>query len=570
MARNLLDLMVAKGALQGDEVSEIKSEAKKQGIQPEDILYSRGIKEDTILEAKGELYNTPTRVLKGQKVDFRLLREIPEESARFYKFVPLGEVSGTIEIGILQPDDVSAQQALKFISARIKKPFKLFLITPSDFDSVLQQYKSIGGEVTKALSEFEQETGDSVVLQTEDEATKVSFSAEAPITKIVDVIVRHAVEERASDIHIEPQRESVRVRFRIDGVLHTNLTLPLASHHAIINRIKILTKMKIDETRVPQDGRFHAEVGSHGIDFRVATLPTPYGEKVAIRILDPEAGVKTLEDLGFRDRNLELIKQSVKRPYGMILVTGPTGSGKSTTLYALLQLINQEGVNVISLEDPVEYYIPGMNQSQVRPEIGYDFAGGLRNILRQDPDVIMVGEIRDKETAQLATQAALTGHLVLSTLHTNNALGVIPRLIDMGVDPFLLPSTLILMVAQRLARKLCPDSRVLVESGPNIDLVEEEVKKMPKLYRDQVELKRPWQIYKGVPSPACPKGTAGRIGVYETIVMTPDLQKIIAEGATEAKLREEVDRQNMFTMRQDGIMKVLDGIMGVEELLEVT
>lgn len=562
--------MVTKDALSVSEVPGIKAEAKKQGVLPEKILYSRGIKEEVIREAKGELYNIPTRELKGQKVDFRLLREIPEESARFYKFVPLGESDGTIEIGILEPDEVSAQQALKFISARIKKPFKLFVITPSDLDAVLQQYKSIGGEVTKALSEFEQETGDDVVLQTEDEATKVSFSAEAPITKIVDVIVRHAVEEHASDIHIEPQKEGVRVRFRIDGVLHTNLTLPLASHHAIINRIKILTKMKIDETRIPQDGRFHAEVGDHGIDFRVATLPTPYGEKVAIRILDSEAGVKTLEDLGFRDRNLELMKQSIKRPYGMILVTGPTGSGKSTTLYAILQLLNQEGVNIVSLEDPVEYYIPGMNQSQVRPEINYDFAGGLRNILRQDPDIIMVGEIRDKETAQLATQAALTGHLVISTLHTNNALGVIPRLIDMGVDPFLLPSTLILMVAQRLARKLCPDSRALVESGPNIDLIEEEVKQMPQIYRDQLELKRPWQIYKGVPSPACPKGTSGRIGVYESFVMTPELQKIIADGATEGKLSEEVARQNMFTMRQDGIMKVLDGIMGVEELLEVT
>lgn len=568
-AKNLLDILVSRGNLALDEVPKIKAEAKKNGVTPEDILYDRGVDEGVILEAKGDILGFPVKRLSGTKVLFSILKEIPEESARFYKFVPIGESGGVFEIGMVHPDDVSAQQALKFISARIRKPFKIFLITPSDFRAVLQEYKSIGGEVTEALSEFEQESSG-------DEARKVAEGAdnvltgEAPISKIVDVIIKHAVEGRASDVHIEPQRKDLRVRFRVDGVLYSSLSLPLSSRQAIVNRVKIISRMKIDETRTPQDGRFHADVNGNGVDFRVATLPTPFGEAVAIRILDPEAGIKTLMELGFTGRNLSIIQESLKRPYGMILLTGPTGSGKSTTMYALLQILNREGVNIISLEDPIEYYMEGLNQSQIRPEIGYDFATGLRNILRQDPDIIMVGEIRDKETAQLATQAALTGHLVLSTLHTNNSIGVIPRLIDMGVDPFLLPSTLILAVAQRLVRKLCPESRTAVEGGPMFSIIEEEVNKMPEAAKAEAMHHKPWKIYKSEVSPVCPKGTSGRTGVFETLAMTPELQAIIAAGATEAKVAEEAARQNMLTIRQDGILKVLDGIIGMEELMEVS
>lgn len=573
-AKNILDVLAAKGTVTLEEAAAIKAEAKKRGTTSEEIAYERGIDENAVLEAKSEALGFPTRRLVGTKVLFDILKSIPEESARFYKFAPIGESDESLEIGMLNPDDVSAQQALKFIAARIKKPFKIFLITPSDFQAVLKEYKSIGGEVTKALSDFEREVASNVVAIQQQKKGSGDFSeelsGEAPISKIVDVIVRHAVEARASDIHIEPQRDALRVRFRIDGELYTNLTLPLSSHQSIINRIKIMTRMKIDETRVPQDGRFHMEINGKGVDFRVSSLPTPYGEKVAIRILDPEAGVKTLKDLGFTGRNLAIVEESIKKPYGMILITGPTGSGKSTTLYALLQLLNNEGVNIISLEDPIEYFMNGLNQSQMRPEIGYDFATGLRNILRQDPDIIMVGEIRDKETAQLATQAALTGHLVLSTLHTNNAVGVIPRLVDMGVDPYLLPSTLIMAVAQRLTRKLCPDSRSLVEEGPMIKIVEDEVAKMPENLREELEAKKPFKVYQPEVSPSCPKGTSGRVGIFETLAMTPELQRIIAEGATEDKVQKEAERQQMITMRQDGILKVLDGIIGVEDLLEVS
>ncbi|MBI4134861.1 MAG: type II/IV secretion system protein [Candidatus Sungbacteria bacterium] len=574
MARNsLLDLLVAKGAVSLEDVASIKSDARARGVTPEDILYERGIQEDIVLKTKSEVLGIPPRTLGGSKVLFHLLKEIPEESARFYQFVPIGETAeGILEVGMVQPDDVSAQQALKFIAARLKKPFRVYLITPTDFRNVLEEYKSIGGEVTRALSQFEKDALSDVSTQATKERERLEdlVTADAPITKIVDVVVRHAVEGRASDIHIEPSRNAVRVRFRQDGALFTSLTLPISAFQAVVNRVKIISRMKIDETRVPQDGRFHAEINGKPVDFRVATLPTPYGEKVAIRILDPDAGVKTLTDLGFTGRNLLVIQEGIKRPYGMILITGPTGSGKSTTLYAMLQLLNQEKVNIISLEDPIEYYIEGLNQSQIRPEIGYDFATGLRNILRQDPDIIMVGEIRDKETAQLAVQAALTGHLVLSTLHTNNAVGVVPRLIDMGVDPFLIPSTLILAVAQRLVRKLCPDSRKSVTSGPILQIVDDEARKMPKQVATEIETRRPFSVYQGQVSPACPKGTSGRIGVFETLAMTPELEQIIADGATELKIVEEAKRQGMLSLRQDGILKVLDGIIGIEELMEVT
>ncbi|MBI2053427.1 MAG: type II/IV secretion system protein [Candidatus Sungbacteria bacterium] len=304
-----------------------------------------------------------------------------------------------------------------------------------------------------------------------------------------------------------------------------------------------MTNLKIDETRVPQDGRFHAEINNRSIDFRISTMPTVFGEKVVIRILDPEAGISKLSDLGIDGANLARLEDAMKRPFGLILLTGPTGSGKSTTLYGILQKLNEERYNIVSLEDPVEYYIEGVNQSQIRPEVGYDFSTGLRHIMRQDPDIIMVGEIRDKETAALAIHAALTGHLVLSTLHTNNSIGVIPRLIDMGIDPFLIAPTLIMAIGQRLARKLCTDSR-------------KEIPLTGDIYQPQV-------------SSTCPKGTRGRTGLFETLVMTPELEKIILEAPSESKIQEEAKRQGMITMKQDGVLKVLEGVIGFEELLEV-
>ncbi len=570
MAKFITDILVSKGILNLEEAGNIRKEAKEKNAALDEVLYQHGISERDVAEAKSELFGLPTKYLEGTPVPFESLREIPEESARYYKIIPLGKSGGYFEIGMLNPEDISAQEALKFIGSRSGLPLKNYIITPSDFQTVLREYQSLSGEVTKALGEFEKEYG---ALEEQLRVKPVGpekITEEAPVTKMVAVILRHAVEGRASDIHIEPTRNEVRIRFRVDGVLHKSLTLPPQVRSAIVTRIKVLTNMKIDETRIPQDGRFHAEILGRGIDFRVSTFPTAFGEKVAIRILDPTTGIAALSGLGLSGKNLSLIEEGIKKPYGLILITGPTGSGKSTTLYAILNSLNQEGVNIVSLEDPIEYHIEGVNQSQVHPEIDYDFANGLRSIVRQDPDVIMVGEIRDKETAALAIHAALTGHLVLSTLHTNNAVGVIPRLLDMGVDPFLIPPTLILAVGQRLVRKLCPESRKKIKlTGKSKEVIMQEVEKMPSPFYEKLKKAAPSEIYQALVSSACPKGTRGRTGIFETIAMTPELEKIILSGPSEALIEQEAKRQGMITMKQDGILKVLDGIIGIEELLGV-
>lgn len=569
MPKKLLDILSASGEVSPDEIVEIRKEAAQKKVSIEDVLLDRGVDEKLIIRAKSEALDIPSYSLSGKKVNFDVLKLIPEESARHYQFVPLGIEENVLLIGMVNPESTDAKEALNFIAARINQPFRIYLISRHDLATVLGEYKGISGEASKVLGELEvaltPEPGKSTQKASDEENT---FVEDAPITKMVAVILRHATEGRASDIHIEPAQDQLRVRFRVDGVLYTSLLLPMNVHEAIISRVKILTNMLLDEKRKPQDGRFSAKIENREIDFRVSTFPTYFGEKVAIRILDPLTGISTLDSLGLSGNNMSSIQEGLKRPFGLILVTGPTGSGKSTTLYAMLSLLNQEKSNVVSLEDPVEYSVEGVNQSQVRPEIGYDFAEGLRNILRQDPDIIMVGEIRDKETAQLAIHAALTGHLVLSTLHTNNAIGVIPRLVDMGVDPFLIAPTLVLAIGQRLVRTLCEESReeVFVE-GPLKEKLLEEIANMPEEVKKTIQL--PKVIYRAKSSGTCPKGTRGRIAVFETLHMTPGLEKMILGGISESQVGEEAARQGMLTMHQDGILKVLDGKVGLEELLEV-
>jgi len=394
---------------------------------------------------------------------------------------------------------------------------------------------------------------------------------EAPISKVVAVILRHAVDGNASDIHIEPGREKLRVRFRLDGILHSSIFLPLRILPAIVARIKILSNLKIDETRVPQDGRFSTKVGDRNIDFRVSSFPTTLGEKVAIRILDPGERKADFKGMGIIGRNLETIERALKKPYGMILATGPTGSGKTTTLYAILGLFNKDEVNIMTLEDPVEYFIEGVNQSQVKPEIGYSFSSGLRYTLRQDPDILMVGEIRDEETASLSIHAALTGHILLSTLHTSNTLGVIPRLIDMGIQPFLLPPTLSLAIAQRLVRKLCVHCKKKIKANKETrKILLREIENFPPAVKADVKLDKTFYIHEPVGCKRCNNaGYSGRIGVYEILEMTDQLSKLILTKPSEAQIGEEANRQGMLKMKQDGILKVLEGITSLEEVLRV-
>jgi type IV pilus assembly protein PilB len=563
------DILVQKNVISKDELRKVRSEAGGDSRRLDELLIAQGVSEDDILAAKGEVLNVPARRIKEVgRIPFDILKNIPEESARHYQMVPLALKDKVLEVGMVNPENTEAKEALRFIASRIGVDTKIFLITLSDLDAVLKEYKGFGGEAVKVLGELE-----SVLAEQKVEIPEEIFKGvgegklveEAPVTKMVATVLKHAVESRASDIHIEPTRDKVKIRFRIDGVLYVSLLLPLGIHDAIVSRIKILTNMLLDEKRRPQDGRFSASIGGRQIDFRVSTFPSSFGEKVVLRILDPEKGIKSLEQLGLYGYNLETIKETLRAPYGMILLTGPTGSGKTTTLYSMLQLLDREKNNVVSLEDPVEYIIEGVSQSQVKPEIGYDFANGLRSILRQDPDIIMVGEIRDKETAKLAVQAALTGHLVLSTLHTNNAIGVIPRLVDMGIDPYLIPPTLKLAVAQRLIPTLCMESRKAVTLvGALKEKIEKELADIPESTRKTIKV--PSQVYQPFPSPKCPRGTEGRVAVYETLKITKELEQIILTNPSEPPIFKEARRQGMITMREDGIIKVLEGRVGFEEL----
>ena len=567
-AKGILDVLVSANELTLNDASAIRKAARSKGVSIEEELLTRGVDEEKLLLAKAEVLGIPAVSLTGKKIPFEVLKNIPEESARHYQFVPFGVEDGSVQIGMVDPENIEAKEALKFIASRLNQPFKLYLVSRQDIANVLKEYKGISGEVSKVLGELETAIAEESGLpQTDTPEALEAVVEEAPITKMVAVILRHAVEGRASDVHIEPEREKLRVRFRVDGALHTSLLLPLKVHESVAARIKILTNMQLDEKRKPQDGRFSARIEGREVDFRVSTFPTYFGEKVVIRILDPTSGVKNLNDLALYDHNLKSLHAGLARPYGLILITCPTGSGKSTSLYAMLQYLNEEQWNIVSLEDPVEYAVAGINQSQVRPEIGYDFAQGLRHILRQDPDIIMVGEIRDKETAQLAIHAALTGHIVLSTLHTNDAVGVIPRLIDMGVDPYLIAPTLSLAIAQRLVRTLCEDSREEVPvEGAIRETLMKEIETMPEEFRKTVKL--PKFIYRAKSSAACPKGTRGRMGIFEILSMTKELEKIILEKATGPAIEAEAKKQGMLTLRQDGILKVLEGKIGLEELME--
>jgi type IV pilus assembly protein PilB len=570
---SLLKRLVEKGILDQERATPLEFEIKNSGRREEEVILERGIvSENFLFNLKSEILKIPLKEVAVEDVPLKTLELIPEESARYYKMVPLAKKDNVLEVGMVYPEDLKAQEALQFLARRNKFSYKIFLITPFLLNNLLKQYRTLKKEVGKALEELEEELKtEKVEKKAMKEAEFEKLAEEAPIIKVVAVILRHAVEGSASDIHIEPGKTKLRVRFRTDGVLHSSIILPLKIHPAVVARVKILANLKIDETRIPQDGRFSTKVGGVDVDFRVSTFPTVTGEKVAIRVLNPLEGLKSFDQLGLERRNFRVVKEAVQKPFGMILATGPTGSGKTTTLYAILNLLNKEGVNIVTLEDPVEYFIEGINQSQIKPEIGYTFAQGLRQVVRQDPDIIMVGEIRDEETASLAIHAALTGHIVLSTLHTNNAIGVIPRLVDMGIKPFLIPPSLNIAIAQRLVRVLCSDCKIKVQADKETQkIILKEIESLPPSIKNKIRVPSPLTIYQAQGCKKCSfKGFVGRIGVFEILEMTDSLARIILRDLDELKLREEANRQGMITMKQDGILKVLDGVTTLEEVLRV-
>ena len=570
----ILDTFALHGIIKKDSIPEF-SRRIQGGEKLNEVLVSAGLKKEDILRGRGLYYGLPIRDLKGKGVFPEILKYIPEDSASYYHFAPLGVTNGVLEIGVTDPENIEARDALQFIATKLGMPFKIFLISEEDFKTILDNYRSLSGEVTKALSELEvdiSETAQGEVLAPTKKAIKEAEAvqksahvvADAPVAKITAVILRHATEGGASDVHIEHTGENVRVRFRVDGELFTSLVLPINVHSSVVARIKILANLKLDEKRKPQDGRFSARIDGRKIDFRVSTFPAYYGEKVVMRILDTTKGLKTIEETGFSPENLALVKDALNRPYGLILITGPTGSGKSTTLYSMLNALDKETKNIVSLEDPVEYNMVGISQSQMRPEIDYTFATGLRTTLRQDPDVIMVGEIRDKETAQLAIQAALTGHLVLSTLHTNTAIGAIPRLVDMGIDPYLIAPTLVLSIAQRLVRTTCSGGNRKLEDPALKVMIQKEFESLPAEFKKKLNLERP--LNEAIPTAECTTGMRGRQAVFEMFSVDQDIEKIILSEPTEPKLWEAARKKGMITMREDAILKCMDGTVPFQEI----
>ncbi len=569
----LLEKLIEKEFLEKKDISALENEVMSSNKKEEEIILEKNIiPEEALFQVKSEAIGVPLFNVE-EEVSFDILNLIPEGPAKFYKMVPIQKEGETLKVGMVYPEDLKAQEVLNFLARQNNLTPEIFLITIKDFEKTSKRYKTLKKEFSQALESIEEEPEDKKGLKKrkEEEEKTMFLTEDAPIIRMVSVILKYAVDGGASDIHIEPFKDNPRVRFRTDGVLHNSIFIPEDIYPAVVARIKILSSLKIDETRIPQDGRFNTTVYKQEVSFRTSTFPTILGEKVVMRVLKTDEATVPLEKLGLTGRNLRLMKESIKKPYGLILVTGPTGSGKTTTLYSLLEILSSERTNVVTLEDPVEYFLEGVNHSQIRPDIGYGFAEGLRHILRQDPDVIMVGEARDEETATLMVHAALTGHIALSTLHANNAIGVIPRIIDMGVEPFLIPSALSLAISQRLVYILCPHCKEKKQAtGEALEIIKKETELLPEENKKDINIDSP-EIYEAKGCKRCNgKGHKGRTGLFEILEVTEKLSEIITNNPTEERVWEEAKRQGMITLRQDGVIKSLKGITSMEEVLSVT
>lgn len=576
--KELLDTLLSAGIITEKVSANYEAKLKKPGFNLEEVLIkNKVINAEKLTELKAHIFGLLYKVLIDEDIDSKALNFISEDMAKYYAAVCFNKKDKAVSIGLVEPN-LKAMEAVSFLAQKGDIKVKYYLISKESFHSVFRQYQKIEEEISSALK-IQTKEGEELVQIKEKKVAVVDEDVNsAPISKIVSVIVRHAVERRASDIHIEPLDKESRIRYRIDGILHTSLVLPKSVHAAVVARIKVLAKLKLDETRIPQDGRTRLLVNDREIDFRISTLPIGGSEKVVMRILDTSQGIVDLKTLGFAGTVLRKIRRSITKTTGMLLVTGPTGSGKTTTLYAILNILNKEGVNISTLEDPVEYQMKGINQSQVKPKIDYTFATGLRSFLRQDPDIIMVGEIRDEETANLCVHASLTGHLVLSTLHTNNAIGTISRLIDMGIEAFLLASTLKVVVAQRLARKLCEhckkktgisqgrlDLMIKTLKGVSPEILKEELPKLKNA--DDIEN---IIVYQAVGCKRCEDtGYLGRVALGEAIEINDALRGIILDRSKILSEEEIKKTQRFLSIQQDGVIKVIKGITTLEEILRV-
>lgn len=569
-----LDVLVKKGIINHYQADDILEKSSVPNSSIDTVLSGMNIPSDIVRLAKSEFFGVPEKVLPGGLAPINILHYIPEDTAKNYHIIPISFHDGTLDVGVLDPGSIEVKNALQFLSTKINIPFQLFVVSYEDYRKVIEAYggySAVAGPEESSNDDVTQLQDDvlDVTDLEEEQDTAVSSDGKviienAPATRTVGVMIKNAVDGGVSDIHIENTGVEVKVRFRLDGVLHTSLRISRSMHSAIVAKIKSLSNLKLDEKRKPQDGRFMAQISGRKIDFRVSTFPTFFGEKIVIRILDSGKGVRKLSDLGMSAEHIEMVRSAIEKPYGMILITGPTGAGKSTTLYSMIEELDREGMNVVSLEDPVEYNIPGMNQSQVRPEIGYTFATGLRSILRQDPDVIMVGEIRDKETAELAVNAALTGHLVFATLHTNSAVGAIPRLVDMGVDPYLISPTLIMAIGQRMVKRFIPGAeRKIPITGAYAELIKHEFQDIPIEFLEKIPMSAELSE---LPEDKSIPATHGRVGCFEIFTVDKGLEEVILKEPTEIALSKYVkEKQGMLSMRQDALLKCMKSVLPLSE-----
>jgi len=571
----LINLLIDEGLVTQDVLRSAETDSKTSNVPLLEFLTEQHIVDDEMLtHAIAQVSGVPYVNLTSSIIDQNVLGLLPEDIAERFMAVPLAEVQNRLAVAMIDANNV---QAVDYLSNRIQRPLKVFMASEAGVRHVLDQYRTDLSSVDEAAEASQAESEDSAARDVK------TIVQDSPISKALSTILEYAVKSRASDVHIEPLENALKIRCRVDGVLREIMQLPKSIEPALVSRIKILSNLKIDEHRVPQDGQFTVKVANKEVDLRIAISPVVWGEQVVIRLLDKTGNSFNIEEMGYAGRALRVIRKGIRRPNGMILTSGPTGSGKSTSLYALIGEIKDNSVNIVTLEDPVEYKMDGVNQIQVNAEVGLTFANGLRSILRQDPDVVMVGEIRDSETASLAVQAALTGHLVLSTLHTNSAAGVLPRLLDMGIEPFLIASTINTIIGQRLVRRVSPKretylsnpietqnimttiGHLLPKTQADVALVSQDLG-----YKDlPLAGQSAYTLVKGIDTPQTPRGYSGRAGLYEVMDVNESIQNLIVARATSNEIQRLAVSQGMITMRQDGYLKALQGITTIEEVNRV-
>lgn len=577
------EILVNEGVITADELTTLKGEAAKGSTPLLSLLISSGkVNDEDLTKAIAQVTKVPYVNLSNARIDPSVLKLLPQEVAERYMAVPLGEMQNRLVVAMLDANNV---QAVDFLSNKIGRPLKVYAASEVGIRHVLHQYQTdLTGAVAGEFGNMTPASEAAPEAATAKTARNIeTIVQDSPISKALSTILEYAAKNGASDVHIEPLQDFLKIRCRIDGVLREILRLPKSTEPPLVSRIKILSNLKIDEHRIPQDGEFSIKVAGREIDLRIAISPTVWGEQVVIRLLDKSGTSFKLEDMGYAGRALRTIREGLKNTSGMILTSGPTGSGKSTSLYALLQEVKSDAINVVTLEDPVEYKMPGINQIQVNPDVGLTFANGLRSILRQDPDVVMVGEIRDKETAELAVQAALTGHLVFSTLHTNSAAGILPRLLDMGVEPFLIASTVRTVIGQRLVRRVSPNAETYQSDKVETEAIKKTIGHLLPKTKDAIEKvskdlgyenlplagQNAYTLTKGIDSPDTPGGYKGRMGIFEVFSVTEQIQELIMKHAPSSEIHKMAQSQGMVTMRQDGYLKALNRYTTIAEINRV-